>query len=141
MKDIFVDTSSAQNLSNPKSQGYKDLLEWLKKDGHLVYSDGLLREIGQGNQVLLTLINKLIADGRSNKIKNNQLNNLTIKKSIERNFISNWKDRIHIKTVILSNRKLAIALDNNLRRDINLYPKVDGVKPVAVDCPTKCCYK
>jgi hypothetical protein len=45
--------------------------------------------------------------------------------------LSNWKDRDHLKTILLSFRKLAITSDNNFCIDINNHPKIDKIKPSA----------
>lgn len=141
MKDIFVDTSAAQQFCNPINEFYKGLLEWLNKEGYLVYTNKLLMEIGRGNQNLLLIIDKLIKDGRANKISNNQLKTFTFKKKETSSFVSNKADWDHIKTVVLSNRKIAIAVDINLNADINLMPVTDGVQPAAYSCPSECPYK
>lgn len=141
MKDIFVDTNVAHHMVTPLSEHFKTFVEWLYKDGTLVLSTKLHMEYVSGNQLLAVVIDKLTKDGRVSKIPTQQLSSYRFKRSIERGFLSNYKDRVHIKTVCLSNRKMAIALDNNLRKDINSLPVIDKIQPVCVDCPSKLAYK
>jgi len=141
MKDIFVDTCTAQQFCNPMNEAYKSLLLWIKQDGYLVYTNKLLQEIGQGNQNLLALLAQLIKEGRANKISNEALRQIEFSKKQKGNFLSNGKDWDHIKTVILSNRKLAISGDAYLISDINGLPKYNKIQPSAYDCPSKCPYR
>lgn len=141
MKDIFLDTNLAKNLINPLSDSFKEFIIWLNKDGALVFSNHLKREYGRGNQNLATIVNNLAAKGRINNIPNQVISNFKFSKSVEKKFLSNYKDRVHIKTVVLSERKLALALDINLQTDISGLPKINGIKPNCKDCPNKIKYK
>lgn len=150
MKDLFIDNNIAKELSPPLSQEYKELIDWLFKEGALVVSQKLLNEFNQGlvnlssvkrNESILGIIGKLTQEGRINKISSHQLNNYTIPKKNEKTLLSNWKDRDHLKTIILSFRKLAITSDNNFRRDINGFSKVDKIQPRAAMSPSGINYK
>lgn len=141
MKDIFIDTNVAKHLANPLTDEYKELVKWLVNDGALVMSDYLLAEYGKGNQNLSVIISRLQATGRLNSLSKQQINGLRFTKKIERRLESNRKDWNHIKAILLSKRKIAIALDIKLMGDINTYPKIEGIQPTCVNCPTKVNYK
>jgi len=141
MKDLFVDTTCAHQFCNPINEDYKILLKWLSEEGTLIYNNQLLIEIGRGNQTLFALINLLIQSGRAKKITSSELKNFEFSKSQHKKFMCNKEDRIHLKTIILSDRKIAIVGDNNLRRDVNILPKYQGIKPVAVELPSEIDYK
>lgn len=141
MKDIFVDTNSAQQFINPINEEYKELLQWLKTEGILTYNQKLLVEIGRGNQNLLILIDFLIKNGRANHIASQALKQFEFTKAQHKNFNCNAEDRIHLKTVVLSCRKIAIAGDIALRNDINGLAKYDGIQPQAYEFPSESNYK
>jgi uncharacterized membrane protein len=90
--------------------------------------------------IILGIIGILTQQGRLNKISNEQLNNYSFPKHIENKLLSNKKDRDHLKTILLSYRKLAITLDDKFRRDISNYPKVDKIKPTAGSSPDEVNY-
>ncbi|MBI5220105.1 MAG: hypothetical protein HY958_14350 [Bacteroidia bacterium] len=73
-----------------------------------------------------------------NKISNKQLTGFIFKKHIEKSLKSNAADWIHLKTVLLSYRKLAISNDKNLRNDINHYP---GYNAIAAARPNELNYE
>lgn len=150
MNDLFIDNNVAKELTPPLVEEYKELIEWLFKEGTLVVSQKLLGEYNQGlihlsaikrNESIIGIIGRLTQEGRINKITNQRLNAFMIPKKIEKRLLSNWKDRDHIKTVLLSFRKLAITSDNNFRRDINGYPRVDKIQPQAALSPNGINYK
>ena len=140
MKDIFLDTNLAHNLCNPMSNEYIEFTNWLVKEGALVLTNTLLSEYGH-NQTLLVLINKLIIEGRTNKISTQDLKRLKFPKRIERKLTCCSKDRIHIKSIVLSNRKIGISDDAEFRKSVNGLPKFGGIQPFTTDCPTKIEYK
>lgn len=150
MKDIFIDNDIAKRFSPPLQKPYKELITWLYNEGALVVSQKLLVEYNQGlanltdmkrNESILGIIGVLIQTGRLNKITNQQLNNYRFKKYIENAFLSNRKDWNHIKTVLLSYRKMAITVDANFHNDINRQPKIDKIKPHATFSPSTINYK
>ena len=150
MKDIFIDNNIALKLSPPLDEEYKELVAWLFEEGALVVSQKLLVEYNQGlihlsnakrNESVLGIIGRLTQEGRLNKINNQQISAFIIPKKIENRLLSNKKDRDHLKTIILSFRKLAITSDNNFLRDINNYPKVNKVSPEAAYSPSRINYK
>lgn len=148
MNDIFLDNNIVKHFTPPLTQEYKELASWLYEEGALVVSQKLLNEYIHGlshvkfeDQTILGIINKLTQQGRLNKIENRQLSNLIIPKRREKKFLSNREDHFHIKTILLSYRKLAISKDNNLCTDINNHPKVDKIKPRAANKPTGINYR
>lgn len=140
MKDIFVDTNLATNLATPLNDHFKDFLKWLYTDGALVINSKLITEFVRGNQTLSVVLNKLTIAGRINNIKASDLKCFKFSKSTEKILLSNYEDRIHLKTVLLSNRKLALSKDVNFNKDINGFKKIDNIKPTCADCPSKLTY-
>lgn len=141
MKDIFLDTNLSKKLINPIESEYLEFINWLYSEGALVMSNKLKCEYLRGNQNLIVVINKLTIDGRLNPIKNSLLKSFTFPKRIENKFISDFNDRVHIKSIVLSHRKIALIGDNKLLFDINSLPRFDGIKPIAEDNPSKIDYK
>lgn len=139
--DIFIDTNLAHNLINPMNDHFKKLYLWLYHEGALAITKKLIAEYGQGNQNLAVVVNYLTVKGRVNCISKQQLTNLSIPKKIEKRLLSNRSDHTHIKTVILSDRKIAISADKNLIDDINNYPKYQKIKACCADCPSKINYQ
>ena len=141
MNDIFLDTNLANNLHNPLNDDYKLFIEWLYTRGCLVLNKKLHVEFIRGNQTLAVIIDRLIREGRVNTISVELLRNFKFRKSEERVLLSNHEDRVHLKSVLLSNRKLALSNDQNLSTDINNFRLIDGIKSVCADCPTKLIYQ
>ena len=140
MKDIFIDTNAALHLHNPVDAEYKNFLRWLFSVGCLAVSNALLTEYGRSNQNLITITDRLLREGRLNRISNNDLKKIRHPKQVERKFTSNRKDWEHIKVVMLSHRKYAIIEDKNFRNDVNNYPKVKGKKAIGVSRPEEISY-
>jgi hypothetical protein len=143
-KDIFVDTNIAKNFSNPLSDEYKNFIAWLNETGSLVISNKLLAEYGRSfahslsSTSMWVIINHLTRTGRLIKISSAQLDALIIPKRVQRRLESNFADHVHLKTVLLSNRKLAVVGDKRLRDDINNYP---GGGASAAACPSALSYQ
>jgi hypothetical protein len=133
MKDIFVDNNVAKNFCNPMSQDYKDLIEWLKKHGSLVVSDKLLGEYSSSTSHAYSLTNigvivdHLTRAGRLNKIGKPALRAFGIPRRVEKTLRSNREDWVHLKTVLLSFRKIAISRDKKLRYDIENFPRYHAI--------------
>lgn len=141
MKDIFIDNSAAINLSTPLTDPFKIFVKWLYSEGTLVLNKKLKVEYIAGNQTLSIVIDRLTRDGRVNNIPDNLLKEFIFTSVQEKRFLSNKRDRIHLKSVFLSKRKLAISNDTNFIIDINGFNKVDGIQPTCVDCPSKINYQ
>jgi hypothetical protein len=140
-KDIFLDSNIVKNFSNPLDIEYKKLFQWISTIGYLVVSQKLLVEYGRTNQNLSVLVNKLLADGRLIKFESKELNKIKFKKSILKTLKSNTEDQLHMKVILLSDRKIAIIIDKNFRSDVNNYPKFKGIKPQAVARPEEINYE
>ena len=144
-KDIFIDNSVAQNCNNPMKPEYKEFINWLRTEGVLVVSQKLLNEFNDSlrniseakkHESIIGTIGILTQNGRLDKKSSNELKSLKFPKRIETKLTCNYEDRVHIKTVLLSIRKYAIAADKKLRKDINGYPKYERVQPIAVSRPS-----
>jgi len=138
--DLFVDTNVAKNFKNPLDPEYKKLLQWLRTIGCWVVSKKLLVEYGRSNQNIAVLTDLLQRQGRLKVIDNESHNKLIFTKLTERRLTCNAEDRWHLKTILLSHRKMAIVIDVALRNDINNHPILDGVKPQAVARPEEIDY-
>jgi hypothetical protein len=129
VKDIFVDNNIAKNFCNPLDPEYKNFLKWLIHDGALVISNSILREYSSSTSHsasatnISAIIGLLGAAGRLNKVSPKELRAFVIPKGVERRLRSNKADWQHLKTVLLSFRRIAITSDANLGHDIVNYPK------------------
>lgn len=140
-KDIFVDSNVAKNFTNPVDEHYKTFIRWLKEEGTLVLNNLLQSEYGRSNQNLAVLISFLTIKGRILRIENKDLTAFHFPKRIEKKLKSNREDREHLKTILLSHRKIALIIDNAFRNDVNNYPKYEGKKAEAVARPEQIDYK
>ena len=89
----------------------------------------------RGSPSLSGLIGKMIEDNRLIAISNASIKSVVFKKKTKKLFQSNRKDWPHIALVILSPRKKILSRDTKLRNDVNNFPKVDKIKPEALDPP------
>jgi len=140
-KDIFIDNNVASKFSNPQDKEYIKLTQWLlkfddkdieNKDNyaHLVVSNKLLNEYcrsaqnATSNTSIPIIINKLLQDGRLVKISNEEIKifrTTHFTKTVERKLRSNSEDRDHIPLILLSDRKYALTLDDNLKYDLENF--------------------
>ncbi len=141
MKDIFIDTNVAKNFQNPLDPEYKKLLLWLKHEGVWVVSQKLLVEYGRTNQNIAVLVNLLLSKGRLRVIPSEEHKAFKLTKREEKGLCCNHEDHWHLRTVFLSYRKIAIAIDENFRNDINGFRKIDGIQPQAVSRPEQIDYE
>ncbi len=129
MKDIFVDNNIAQNFARAKDSHYRKFCTWLYNTGCLVVSNKLIQEYISSNRDchihlgIASIIDAQTRDGRLNRIKNSQLRQFRFQQNIKRSFRSNHRDHEFIKLVLLSFRKLALTIDQNLAYDIKHYPR------------------
>ena len=127
-KDIFVDNNVAKNFCNPLDIEYRAFIKWLYKEGALVVSNKVIVEYHRSTSHsysctnIIVIIDRLLRDGRLNKISNYALKRFAIKKHILNTLRSNPKDHEHLKIVLLSVRKLALSMDKSFRFDVNNYP-------------------
>jgi hypothetical protein len=143
-KDVFVDNNVAKNFCNPVDQNYKDFITWLRDEGYLVVTNKILSEYvgstgGSSSATnIVVIIDRLTRDGRLIRFSSQQLEGFNFKAGIKRALRSNRKDHPHIKAVLLSDRKLALSLDNNFRHDLNNFP---GHLAVARERPEELNYR
>jgi hypothetical protein len=139
MKDLFIDNNIAKNFSYPVDTEYKKLISWLMKNdksqpnqnAYLVLSKKIINEYNRSsaqsysNTCMPVIVDKLIKEGRKNFIKNDQIKNFRRKyftKRITNKLKSNQIDWDHIPTVLLSDRKYALSLDDNFINDLRNFP-------------------
>jgi len=139
LKDIFIDNNIAKNFSNPLDCEYKKFIKWLLKynpknplkNAYLVVSNKLLCEYSRtagyphSSINIIIIIDKCTREGRLNKISNSDIKNFKqkhFKKHVVQRLTCNKSDWDHIPVVMLSERKYALSLDTNFRRDINNFP-------------------
>lgn len=142
-KDIFIDNNIAKNFSNPLDPEYKKLIQWLikyeasieDKNAYLVVSKKLLAEYNRtighsiSNTNIVAIIGLLTRQGRLKQITNQQIKEFRrefFTKKVEKNLKSNQEDRDHIPTVLLSDRKYALTLDEKFTEDLLNFPKFIG---------------
>lgn len=143
MKDIFIDNNVASRFKNPADEEYKKLMNWITEKGHLVISQKLLKEYYSSNrgnfgQSIITIIDRLTRENRLVRIENVQLKSFTFPSHIEKKINKlrmNIEDYDHLKTIVLSNRKIGIIIDEKLRLSVKDYPIIDKIKPQAVSRP------
>jgi len=127
-KDILIDNCVVCNFCNPVDDDYKELIKWLFNEGELVVTQKLIIDYhsacaaSPSDTSIIAIMAKLTSDGRLRKFNKKELSNFRIKKHIHKKFLCNEKDVDLIKAVMLSFRKYALSLDDNLVRDINNYP-------------------
>jgi hypothetical protein len=140
-KDLFVDTNIAKNFTNPLDKEYKKLIRWLLEHGCWVVSKKLLVEFGRTNRNIAVITDQLNREGRLKIITNEEHNKFVFSKLAEKRLTCNIEDRWHLKTILLSHRKIAIIIDQALRNDVNNHPKKEGIKPLAVSRPEEIDYE
>lgn len=143
-KDIFIDNNIAKNLTNPLSEEYKDLKDWLmhfdQNDSSncavLVLSPKILNEYKSTSDYSYKENISVIINLMNNQNRINKFSNLDIKKFQNKHFKKkqkfrcNKKDQNHIPIVLMSDRKMALTADNNFKYDLINFP---GFKNVIVE--------
>jgi hypothetical protein len=156
-KDIFIDNNIASRFSNPMDTEYKKLVTWLTKndsdrpdydnDSWLVISKKIEAEYNRSNQhpnsktAIPMIIFKLQKEERINFISNRQIKDFKAEhftKKIERNLMSNEEDREHLPVVLLSDRQMALTIDDNFSKDLK---KFAGFNPIVESRPEKLNYE
>lgn len=137
-KDIVVDANVMRLYDNPKHQDIRALFDWLASSGSLAISQKLLNEyVASTNGFVLVLINRLIRDGRYHMYPKRDLEGFTMDRHYR--YTCNKKDIHHARLVFLSYRKRLISFDKKLRKDVNEFRRIDGIKPCACRNPRGCC--
>jgi hypothetical protein len=140
MKDIFIDNNIASRFANPMDKEYKKLLEWLltyhvkeanKKDNaFLAVSHKLIAEYNRSNfnasspTSIPLIINILTQQGRLNHITNQAIKDFQktyFTPKVKRKLQSNSEDREHIPVVLLSERKMALSIDDKFISDLDNF--------------------
>lgn len=139
MKDLFIDTNIASRFTNPLDPEYKKLINWIlaydannpDNNAYLVVSKKLLGEYyasarnANTNTSIPIIIDTLVRLGRRILISNAQIKKFQreyFTKKNEKNLRSNNEDRDHIPVVLLSERKYALAIDDNFIYDLTHFP-------------------
>lgn len=136
-KDIFIDTNIASRFTNPMDTEYIKLIKWLLKydknsdnNAYLVVSKKLLAEYNRSamnshtDTCIGVIINALLSQGRLTIITNDQIKEFQrvyFTKKVEKHLRSNNEDRQHIPVVLLSERKFALAIDDNFVYDLTHF--------------------
>lgn len=154
-KDIFVDNNAAKCFANPMDDEYKQFILWLARfnshdpdnNAHLVVCTQLIGEYmrtsshctSQTN--IAALLDKLTRQNRLMVIGNTDIRRFKLqyfRKSIIKTMSCNSADRNYIAVVLLSDRKMALTLDNKFRNDLISFP---GFKVIAERRPELIPYK
>lgn len=131
--DLFVDSDRSGHFSRPVDPAYKKLIEWLRSDGHLVVCQSLIREYHDAVRgstsptTLVALLNHLQQRGRLKRFGKQELDGFKIRKRIALRLQSGMNDRDHLKTVLLSDRKLGISGDKRFCYDLNRFPGYSAI--------------
>jgi hypothetical protein len=127
-KDILIDNMIAKNFCNPISEDYKKIIRWLQKDGSLVVCTQLLKEYSRSTAMcesptnIWVIIEMQKREGRLNKIENSTIKAFVFPKQIIKKLRSHNKDWCIIKTVLLSDRKIALCKEDDVIFDILNFP-------------------
>lgn len=138
MKDIFIDNNIASRFANPMDKEYKKLLEWLlfynenapNDNAFLAVSHKLIAEYNRSNfnanspTSIPLIINILTQQGRLNHITNQAIKDFQktyFTPKVKRKLQSNSEDREHIPVVLLSERKMALSIDNKFITDLSKF--------------------
>lgn len=138
MNDIVVDTSVMRLFGRAKDQEFRDFFRWLKEDGTLTVSQYLLNEYYRvGSNDIWSFLNDLITFNRKryNRIDRGRIDSIDDKHFRYR---CNTKDRVHVKLVMVSFRRLALSQDRRFVYDVNNFP---GYQAIAARKPNDLPYK
>lgn len=135
-KDIFVDSNVIKIYPNVQDEDFKKFFYWLVRDGYLIISNALLGEYNRiRSNAIASLLEYLYKNNRLVKVETKDLECIREKSYKYR---CNMADRVHVKLVMVSNRKLGLAFDKKLLHDINNFP---GYRASASYKPSKIPYK
>ncbi|MCB9227162.1 MAG: hypothetical protein H6578_08365 [Chitinophagales bacterium] len=135
-KDIFIDNNIAKNLTNPLSEEYRELKDWLiqfdekniDKCAVLVLSQKLIVEYISTSDFSYKQNISVIIELMRNQKRTNEFKNIEIKSFQDKYYTkklklrSNQKDQNHIPIVLMSDRKMAITLDKKFKYDLDNFP-------------------
>lgn len=126
--DLFVDSNLSGHFCRPIDKAYENLIQWLLAEGQLIVCPSLIREYHDAVRgsdrptSLVVLIGYLQREGRLKQCTNRELSSFVIPKHRRKRLLSNRRDHDFLKVILLSDRKLGLSEDRNLRRDVNGYP-------------------
>lgn len=83
----------------------------------------------------MSIITRLTKAERIVMISNEKLKTLKFSKTIDKKCLKLDKDYWHVKAILLSNRKMAIIIDEAFRNAVNEHPMHGGIKACAVSRP------
>lgn len=131
IKDLFIDNNIAKNFVNAKDPSYLELISWIKNtditQSYLVVSNKLLAEYNRSNthpkqdKAMPIIIEFLNRKNKLIRIQNEQIQEFKrtyFKPKVKRKLKSNKEDRVHIPTILLSNRKFALISDSKFANDL-----------------------
>ena len=142
--DLFVDSNLSQFFCRPIDQAYKRLITWLCTEGRLVVCQTLVAEYHDAVRgsdratALVVIVDRLQRDGRLRFFKKGEMQAFRIKANRRKRLRSNRRDHDYLKIVLLSDRKIGLSDDKDLRYDINNYP---GYAAVAAGHPSEVDYR
>lgn len=142
MPSIVIDTCVMRLYDSPADPRYKELFEWLAEDGKIYVSKKLVHEyISTGNrniQILLSEMTRIKENIRMITVESQDIKKFNKDKRYK--YSCNIEDQWHSKLVFISPRKKLVSQDKKLNKDINKFPKVDGIKPKAEVKPSSSFY-
>jgi hypothetical protein len=138
VKDIFIDNNVASRFSRPADEEYKKLLRWLleyneepEKDAYLVVSKKLEEEyIGSSQHALSTtsipyIVEILRRQDRLNFFEKTEIDAFLqtySTKQVRKKLRGIKKDWNHLAIVMLSDRKMAITIDDDFAYNLYHFP-------------------
>ena len=132
MKDILIDANFIHKFENPVSPEIKKFITWLMNHGNLVICDKLIMEYNKccgsssSPTSIIALLSILGRESRINNVSKSKIKEFKIKKDLENKLRSEKKDRPILISVMLSERKMGLTLDSELKFDINNYPSYNA---------------
>jgi hypothetical protein len=154
MKDIFIDSNIAKSFSRPADEEYKNLIRWLlihkhdtENDAYLLFSKKLEQEyVGSAQHAksftsIPYIIEILRRQERLREFSNNEIEDFLttfVTKKVKRRLREIKKDWNHLPLVMLSDRKMAITIDDDFIYNLTHFP---GFTVIAAKRPEELPYK
>lgn len=130
--DLFVDSNLSRHFARPVRAEYREFIEWLGREGHLIVCRSLIKEYitavrgATAPTTLAVIVERLQRVGRLRRITKEELTAFRFSKRVERRLQSNRADHDFIKLVLLSDRKLGLSEDRKFACDVNNFPGYDA---------------
>jgi hypothetical protein len=154
MKDIFIDCNIAKSFSRPADEEYKNLIRWLlihkhdvDNDAYLLFSKKLEQEYTGSSQHAKSftsipyIIEILRRQERLKEFFNNEIEDFLTTyatKKVRRKLREIKKDWHHLPLIMLSDRKMAITIDDDFIYNLTHFP---GFTVIAAKRPEELAYK